>query len=95
MQLTNARESIKMDDEDLTKETDFDNDDLLINGRESILIFSSIVNETTKHLTLEDFEIAAVLGKGTFGKVYLTVLKDTRKLYAIKAIRKDILIETD
>ncbi len=48
-----------------------------------------------KDLTLEDFEIKHVLGKGTFGKVYLTKLKQTGDLYAIKSIRKDVLIETD
>jgi serine/threonine protein kinase len=49
-------------------------------------------------INLDDFEIMSVLGKGTFGKVYLTKLKgdqDKSKLYAIKAIRKDVLIETD
>lgn len=34
-----------------------------------------------------------VLGRGTFGKVFLVELKSTKKLYAIKSIRKDILIE--
>lgn len=48
-----------------------------------------------KDLTLEDFEIKHVLGKGTFGKVYLTQLRTTDDLYAIKSIRKDVLIETD
>ena len=48
-----------------------------------------------KELKLEDFDIISVLGKGTFGKVYLTKLQDTESFYAIKAIRKDVLIETD
>ncbi len=47
---------------------------------------------------MEDFNIKSVLGKGTFGKVYLTTLiDDVQKdwYYAIKAIWKDVLIETD
>jgi len=36
-----------------------------------------------------------VLGRGAFGKVFLSKLKDDNKLYAIKTIRKDLLIETD
>ena len=34
-----------------------------------------------------------LLGRGTFGKVYLAELKSIAKLYAVKAIRKDVLIE--
>jgi len=33
-----------------------------------------------------------VIGRGTFGKVFLAELKENKKLYAIKSIRKDILI---
>lgn len=41
----------------------------------------------------EDFKLKMLIGKGTFGKVYLAELQD--KLYAIKIIRKDVLIEYD
>jgi len=34
-----------------------------------------------------------VLGKGTFGKVFLAEYSRNKQLYAIKVIRKDILIE--
>jgi hypothetical protein len=43
--------------------------------------------------TLADFEMVVVLGKGTFGKVFLAKFKFNQELYAIKVIRKDILIE--
>jgi len=36
-----------------------------------------------------------VLGRGAFGKVFLAELPINKKLYAIKSIRKDILIEMD
>jgi len=35
------------------------------------------------------------LGRGTFGRVYLAILPQTGKKYAIKAIRKDVLLEYD
>ena len=35
-----------------------------------------------------------VLGRGTFGKVFLAELSLNKKMYAVKAIRKDILIDT-
>ncbi len=41
----------------------------------------------------EDFQLKMLLGRGTFGKVYLAELTKTKQLYAIKAIRKDVLIE--
>lgn len=34
-----------------------------------------------------------MLGKGTFGKVFLAEYAKDKKLYAIKVIRKDVLIE--
>ena len=46
-------------------------------------------------LKLEDFEIISQLGRGTFGRVYLAKLSTNGQLYAIKAIRKDVLIEYD
>ena len=34
------------------------------------------------------------IGRGAFGKVFLAELQQNKKLYAIKSIRKDFLIET-
>ena len=36
-----------------------------------------------------------VIGRGTFGKVFLAEYKVDKKVYAIKSIRKDILIQHD
>ena len=47
------------------------------------------------NVNLEDFQIQLQLGRGTFGRVYLAVLPSTGKKYAIKAIRKDVLLEYD
>lgn len=95
----NSRMSSKGNfDYDIDEETKFEDDEDLTMGvgpRESVLLFSSVVSPETKKLTLESFERIKVLGKGTFGKVYLARLNDTGALYAMKAIRKDVLIETD
>jgi serine/threonine protein kinase len=42
-----------------------------------------------------DFEIVQVIGRGGYGKVYLARLKGQQKLYAIKAIAKNVLIEDE
>jgi hypothetical protein len=42
---------------------------------------------------LEDFKIIKVLDKGSFGKVFLVENKLDRRLFAMKRIRKDLLIE--
>ncbi len=47
------------------------------------------------NVALEDFDIQMQLGQGTFGRVYLAILPQTGSKYAIKAIRKDVLIEYD
>jgi len=48
-----------------------------------------------KEVSLDDFTIKKVIGKGTFGKVYLVEKKSDGKIYAMKSIRKDIMIEND
>ena len=50
-------------------------------------------NQAIKEPNLDDFKIKFVIGKGTFGKVFLAEFSLDKKLYAIKVIRKDILIE--
>ena len=42
---------------------------------------------------LSDFTVMSELGRGAFGRVYLAELPSTGKLYAIKGIRKDKLID--
>jgi serine/threonine protein kinase len=43
----------------------------------------------------EDFDFRRLIGRGAFGRVYLAVKRNTQRVYAIKAFRKDFLIERD
>ena len=43
-------------------------------------------------LSMQDFELILVLGRGSFGKVYLAKLRD-KELYVIKSIKKNVLLE--
>lgn len=45
--------------------------------------------------SLKDFEVKKMIGKGTFGKVYLVQNVNTQRIYAMKCIRKDIIIDNE
>ena len=72
--------------EDTDDDTDADFD-----TRNSVCVFSHKQEE--EKVTLKDFEVKGVIGRGTFGKVFLARLKTTDVLYAIKSLRKDVLVE--
>ncbi|KNC84042.1 AGC/AKT protein kinase [Sphaeroforma arctica JP610] len=49
----------------------------------------------TRKLTVDDFDLLMVIGKGSFGKVLQVKKKDTNRIYAMKILKKGHLIERD
>lgn len=74
-----------------TLDSDFNFDDLQAEHQDtSSLLYR---RDTLVNATFEDFELISIVGRGTFGKVYLVKKTLDRKLFAMKVIRKDIVIE--
>ena len=44
-------------------------------------------------ISINDFQLLKVIGRGSFGKVYLVRKKDTGLAYAMKILKKDQLIK--
>ena len=48
------------------------------------------------NVTLKDFEIKSVIGRGSFGKVFLVVKRDNpSEVYAMKTLGKNVILEYD
>jgi hypothetical protein len=59
----------------------------------STLILSGRKNQSNEKVTLEDFIIKKVIDKGSFGKVFLVENSKNGKVYAMKRLNKDIVLQ--
>lgn len=60
------------------------NDEIMVNNHSVI-----------KSIKLEDFKVLKVIGRGSFGKVCLVEHNVTKEIYAMKGLKKDLLIEQE
>lgn len=49
----------------------------------------------SKKITLKDFNLVKLVGKGSFGKVFLVTSKATNDYFAMKALKKDVVLQDD
>ena len=56
-------------------------------------VFST--HKSVKEVKLEDFKVLKVIGRGSFGKVCLVEYLPTHEIYAMKSLKKDLLIEQE
>ena len=59
----------------------------------TLTMFSS--HKAINEVKLEDFKILKVIGRGSFGKVCLVEYLPTNEIFAMKSLKKDILIEEE
>lgn len=65
----------------------------ILQGREkSSTLYSKSRDQVT---TLDDFAVKKVIGQGSFGKVFLVIHNQTGTFYAMKSIRKDVVIDSE
>ena len=50
-------------------------------------------NQSDEVVTLEDFNIKKVIDKGSFGKVFLVENSKNGKVYAMKRLNKDVILQ--
>lgn len=61
-------------------------------GTGKLRIGVQYIENRTRALKIEDFDLLKVVGKGSFGKVMQVKKKDTQRIYALKTIRKAHII---
>lgn len=52
-------------------------------------------SKSTSSVQKTDFKLHRVIGRGTYGKVYMVTHVSTKKVYAMKSIKKDLVLKTD
>ncbi|XP_042191318.1 protein kinase C theta type [Callorhinchus milii] len=64
-------------------------------GSLSVSTTEETLKSSDRRMTIDDFLLHKMLGKGSFGKVFLAELKGKDEFFAIKALKKDVVLMDD
>ena len=59
------------------------------------LVDLSTTGESKIHVAKKDFKICKVIGRGAYGKVFLVNYLPTGEFYAMKSIKKEVVLTSD
>ena len=51
--------------------------------------------DPSKAVSLADFELIRVIGRGSYAKVLMVELKKTQRIYAMKVIKKELVTDDE
>ena len=51
--------------------------------------------ETAGAISINDFELIRVIGRGSYAKVLMVELKKTKRIYAMKVIKKELVTDDE
>jgi serine/threonine protein kinase len=89
-------EEFRLRSEDIYKEAVLDSSDISEWNRDLIRVRSDTMfqrNKQEKKVDLKDFTIKSVIGRGSFGKVFLVQKVEDNAVYAMKSLRKDVILD--
>jgi len=66
-----------------------------VKGSVELVVEYTAMDRGENRLSVDNFDLLKVLGKGSFGKVMLVQKKDTGCLYAMKTLNKEVIIARD
>jgi atypical protein kinase C iota type len=75
-----------------THVTDAENNQISPSGQEVDDVTSS--NDSPQY-SLKDFELLRVIGRGSYAKVLMVELKKTKRIYAMKVIKKELVTDDE
>ena len=50
---------------------------------------------TAPNVDKDDFKLLKVIGRGSYGKVYMVEFRETGEIFAMKSIKKEVVIKAD